>query len=73
MRGGRLDCSETIRRLEGAGRWLVAQKGSHRQYKHPDRPGRVTAPQPVRDLPQGTLASIRRQSGLALGREVGRK
>ncbi|MFZ5586185.1 MAG: type II toxin-antitoxin system HicA family toxin [Thermodesulfobacteriota bacterium] len=68
-----MDSGEVIMRLEGAGWRLAAQKGSHRQYKHPDRPGRVTVPHPVRDLPQGTLASIRRQSGLALGREDGRK
>ncbi|MFH1060694.1 MAG: type II toxin-antitoxin system HicA family toxin [Pseudomonadota bacterium] len=68
-----MDSSEVIKRLEKAGWRQVAQKGSHRQYKHPERAGRVTVPHPVRDLPEGTLASIRRQSGLALGRETGRR
>jgi predicted RNase H-like HicB family nuclease/predicted RNA binding protein YcfA (HicA-like mRNA interferase family) len=33
---------EVIRLLEGEGWFLVATRGSHRQYKHPVRPGRVT-------------------------------
>jgi predicted RNA binding protein YcfA (HicA-like mRNA interferase family) len=47
--------------------WIqVAQRGSHVQFKHPDRPGRVTVPHPERDLPQGTIRSIERQSGIRL-------
>jgi len=47
--------------------WVeVAQKGSHKQFKHPARQGRVTVPHPERDLPIGTLKSIERQSGLKL-------
>ena len=47
--------------------WVeVAQKGSHKQFKHPARTGRVTVPHPERDLPIGTLKSIERQSGLKL-------
>jgi predicted RNA binding protein YcfA (HicA-like mRNA interferase family) len=44
----------------------VAQKGSHVQFKHPSRPGRVTVPHPKRDLPLGTLRSIARQAGLRM-------
>ena len=33
---------DIIRLIEQEGWFLVATKGSHRQYKHPDRPGRVT-------------------------------
>jgi len=44
----------------------VGQKGSHKQFKHPSKPGRVTVPHPERDIPRGTLRSIERQSGLAL-------
>ena len=33
---------DAIRLLEGEGWFLVATRGSHRQYKHPVRPGRVT-------------------------------
>ncbi|MHB9078990.1 MAG: type II toxin-antitoxin system HicA family toxin [Pirellulaceae bacterium] len=44
---------------------LVHQKGSHRQYKHPVKSGRVTvAGHPVDDVAPGTLNSILRQAGL---------
>jgi predicted RNA binding protein YcfA (HicA-like mRNA interferase family) len=44
----------------------VAQKGSHIQFKNPDKPGRVTVPHPKRDIPLGTLRSIEKQAGLKL-------
>ena len=44
----------------------MAQKGSHVQFKHPDKKGRVTVPHPERDIPVGTLKSIEKQSGLKL-------
>jgi predicted RNA binding protein YcfA (HicA-like mRNA interferase family) len=44
---------------------LVATRGSHRQFKHPTKPGRVTvAGKPSHDLPPGTLNSILKQAGL---------
>jgi predicted RNA binding protein YcfA (HicA-like mRNA interferase family) len=43
-----------------------AQKGSHVQFKHPTKKGRVTVPHPKRNVPIGTLKSIERQSGLKL-------
>jgi predicted RNA binding protein YcfA (HicA-like mRNA interferase family) len=56
---------DVIRRLEEEGWFLVATRGSHRQYKHPVRPGRVTvAGKPSDDLAPGTLNSILKQSGL---------
>jgi predicted RNA binding protein YcfA (HicA-like mRNA interferase family) len=56
---------EIIRLLESEGWFLVATRGSHRQYKHPVRPGRVTvAGKPSDDLAPGTLNSILKQSGL---------
>jgi predicted RNA binding protein YcfA (HicA-like mRNA interferase family) len=43
----------------------VSQKGSHRQFKHPKKPGKVTvAGKPSADLPEGTYRSILRQAGL---------
>jgi hypothetical protein len=40
-------------------------KRSHRQFKHPEKKGRVTvAGKLSRDLPPGLLASILRQAGL---------
>jgi predicted RNA binding protein YcfA (HicA-like mRNA interferase family) len=35
---------DIIRLLEQDGWYLKATKGSHRQYKHPTKPGRVTLP-----------------------------
>ena len=37
-----MNVKDIIRRLEAEGWFLVATRGSHRQYKHPVRPGRVT-------------------------------
>jgi len=57
--------NEIIRLIERDGWRQVAQRGSHRQFKHPDRPGRVTvAGKPSDDLAPGTLNSILKQSGL---------
>lgn len=56
---------EAIARVEGDGWRLVAQRGSHRQFKHPLKPGRVTiAGRPADDLPPGLWRSILRQAGL---------
>ena len=55
---------EIIARLQSEGWTLVRTKGSHRQYKHPTRPGLVTVPHPKRDIPLGTLKSIAKQSGI---------
>ena len=56
---------DVIRLLEGEGWFPVVTRGSHRQYKHPVRPGRVTvAGKPSDDLAPGTLNSILKQSGL---------
>jgi len=44
---------------------LVATRGSHRQFKHPEKPGRVTvAGKPSDDLAPETLNSILKQAGL---------
>jgi predicted RNA binding protein YcfA (HicA-like mRNA interferase family) len=51
--------------LEQDGWVLVNQEGSHRQYKHPTKKGRVTvAGQLGHDLAPGTLNSILKQAGL---------
>lgn len=51
--------------LEKDGWFLAMTKGSHRQYKHPDKPGRVTvAGHPNHDLAPGTLNSILKQAEL---------
>ena len=57
--------SEVIRVLEDDGWYLHSTKGSHRQFKHPTKPGRVTvAGRPSDDLAPGTLNSILKQAQL---------
>ncbi|MEW5888380.1 MAG: type II toxin-antitoxin system HicA family toxin [Pseudomonadota bacterium] len=57
--------SDLLRLLHADGWVLVATRGSHRQYKHPTKPGRVTVPgKPSDDLAPGTLNSILKQSAL---------
>ena len=55
-----------VLRLLGEDRWfLVATRGSHRQFKHAQKIGRVTVPgTPSDDVAPGTLNSILRQAGL---------
>ena len=56
---------DIIRTLEAEGWYLVTTRGSHRQYKHPTKLGRVTiAGKMSHDLQKGTLNSIIRQAGL---------
>ncbi len=56
---------EIIKRIEADGWAQVRQRGSHRQFKHPTKPGRVTVPgKPSDDLHPKTQASILRQAGL---------
>jgi len=56
---------EAIRMIEDDGWHLVATRGSHRQYKHPIKPGRVTiAGKLSDDLAPGTRNSIMKQAGL---------
>ena len=55
---------ELIKFLEKDGWFLVATKGSHNQYKHRSKKGRVTVPHPKRDIPRGTILSVLKQAGL---------
>ena len=56
---------EVIRLLEADGWAQVSTEGSHRQFKHPTKPGRVTVSGSLGDdMPKGTLASVKRQAGL---------
>ena len=51
--------------LRKDGWYLVATRGSHRQFKHTKKPGRVTvAGKPSDDLAPGTLSSIMKQANL---------
>ena len=54
-----------LQMLKNDGWYLVATRGSHRQFMHPSKTGRVTlAGKPSDDLAPRTLNSILRQSGL---------
>lgn len=52
--------------VEADGWRLAATRGSHRQFTHPEKPGRVTIPGKLReDMHPKTTKSILRQAGLA--------
>ncbi|HBP86150.1 MAG: type II toxin-antitoxin system HicA family toxin [Nitrospirales bacterium] len=56
--------AELLNKLREDGWFLVATKGSHRQFKHSTKAGRVTvAGKPSDELPPGTLNSIFKQAG----------
>jgi predicted RNA binding protein YcfA (HicA-like mRNA interferase family) len=56
---------DVIKAIEDDGWYQVYQKGSHRQYKHPEKKGRVTiAGHPGDDLALGTLNSVFKQAGI---------
>lgn len=57
---------EIIRALEQDGWYAVHTTGSHWQFKHQTKPGRVTVPHPRKDIPIGTVKSIEKQAGIKL-------
>jgi predicted RNA binding protein YcfA (HicA-like mRNA interferase family) len=57
--------NDVLQLLKANGWFLVATRGSHRQFKHPSKSGRVTLPgKPSEDLAPGTLNSILKQAQL---------
>lgn len=45
--------------------WILKNSvGSHQQFTHPDKKGKVTVPHPKKDLPQKTVKSIFAQAGI---------
>jgi predicted RNA binding protein YcfA (HicA-like mRNA interferase family) len=56
---------DVLRRLADDGWVLKSQSGSHRQFVHPTKPGKVTvAGHPSKETPEGSYRSILKQSGL---------
>jgi predicted RNA binding protein YcfA (HicA-like mRNA interferase family) len=56
---------EVVAMIEADGWYQARQRGSHRQFKHPTKPGLVTiAGKPGDDLAPGTLNSVLKQAGL---------
>ena len=56
--------SELIKKMLVDGWILVAVRGSHHQFKHPTKAGRVTVPHPKKDLGIGLVRAIMKQAGL---------
>lgn len=56
---------EAVKLVESDGWYLARTRGSHRQFKHPQKPGLVTISGHANvDIPRGTLNSIVKQAGL---------
>ena len=56
---------DVIKLIEKDGWYVARTRGSHRQFKHPTKPGLVTiAGKTNDDLAAGTLNSILKQAGL---------
>lgn len=55
---------EVMKMLKADGWYLVNTEGSHHQFKHPFKKGRVTLKHPSNDIPPKTLRSISAQSGI---------
>ncbi|MGI6131991.1 MAG: type II toxin-antitoxin system HicA family toxin [Bacillota bacterium] len=52
-----------VRVIEQDGWYLAATAGSHHQFKHPTKPGKVTIPHPKKTLAPKTVKSILKQAG----------
>ncbi len=61
-----MDSRDITKALKRDGWYEVNQVGSHVQFKHPSKKGRVTVPHPRRDMPIGTLKSIEKQAQIKL-------
>jgi predicted RNA binding protein YcfA (HicA-like mRNA interferase family) len=60
-----LKIREIIRIIKKDGWFMLTQKGSHKQFKYPVKPGRVTiAGNPGDDIAAGTLNSVLKQAGI---------
>ena len=57
-------CKEIEKIITADGWYFVKQVGSHRQFKHPTKPGKVTIPFHSGDVDKGTANSILKQAGL---------
>ena len=56
---------DLIKKIEQDGWQYMYTSGSHRHFKHPVKPGKVTIPgHPGDDVTPGTLRSVLKQAGL---------
>ena len=56
--------AEVIALLQADGWFVHNIRGSHHQFKHPSKSGKVTVPHLKADLPIGTARRIFKQAGL---------
>jgi len=56
--------AEVIKILVEDGWFIFNIRGSHHQFKHPIKTGKITVPHPKADLPLGTVKSILKFAGL---------
>ncbi|PRM47613.1 type II toxin-antitoxin system HicA family toxin [Haemophilus influenzae] len=59
-----MNSAKIIKQIEDDGWYLVNVVGSHHQFKHPTKKGRVTVPHPKKDLLIKTVKSILKQAGI---------
>ena len=59
-----MTAKEIIKQLKADGWIEYDTRGSHIQFKHPLKPGKVTVPSHSGDVPRGTLNNILKQAGL---------
>jgi predicted RNA binding protein YcfA (HicA-like mRNA interferase family) len=60
----KISSDEAVKIVQADGWYPVRQRGSHRQFKHPQKKGGVTIPMGKKDLPIGTKNKIFNQAGL---------
>ena len=58
-----MTAKEIIRRLKTEGWYEADTRGSHIQFKHPEKPGKITIAFHSGDIKPGTLNSIKKQAG----------
>ena len=59
-----MDSRELIKEVEAAGWVWHSTTGSHRHFKHPTRPGKITIPHPKKDMHPKTVKSIKVAAGI---------
>jgi predicted RNA binding protein YcfA (HicA-like mRNA interferase family) len=56
--------TEIIKKIKADGWYFIKANGDHHHFKHPEKPGKVTVPHPVKDVTDKTYKRIMNQAGL---------
>ena len=59
-----MTAQEIEKEVKADGWYFHKPTGSHKHYKHPPKPGKVTIPQHKGDIHPQTIETIRKQAGL---------